>query len=145
MTGGEFVVCAERLARSSAEADLRSTVSRACFGAFHAARSLLQNSGVRLPKTEQVHVKAGFCLQECGHADAGHAGQQLELLRLERRRADYDLDDDRLCGRAQGAIGGRKGREILGAMAPCRSASAAADFKTKVRAQAKLLGLIVSD
>jgi uncharacterized protein (UPF0332 family) len=145
MTGDEFVVCAERLARSSAEADLRSAVSRAYFGAFHAARSLLQDSGVRLPKTEQVHVKVGFCLQDCGEANAGHAGQQLEVLRLERRRADYDLDDGRFTDGRKARSEVARARDILGALDLCRIAPAATDFKTKVRTQAKLLGLMVAD
>lgn len=144
MTGDDFVVCAERLARSSAEADLRSAVSRAYFGAFHAARSLLQESGVRLPKTEQVHVKVGFCLQDCGEANAGRAGQQLEVLRLERR-ADYDLDDDRFTDGRKAQSEVARARDILGALEQCRSTPAAAEFKTKVRVQAKLLGLMVSD
>ncbi len=145
MTGDEFVACADRLARSSAEADLRSAVSRAYFGAFHAARSLLQESGVRLPKTEQVHVKVGFCLQDCGEANAGHAGQQLEVLRLERRRADYDLDDDRFTDGQKARSEVARARGILAALGQCRIAPAAAEFKAKVRAQAKLLGLVVSD
>jgi len=145
MTGEDFVLCAERLARSSAEADLRSAVSRAYFGAFHAARSLLQGNGVRLPKTEQVHVKLGFCLQDCGDANAGHAGQQLEVLRLERRRADYDLDDGRFADGRKARSEVARARDILKAVEQCRIAPTAAEFKTKVRAQAKLLGLTVSE
>jgi uncharacterized protein (UPF0332 family) len=37
MTGRDFIACAERLAQNSAEAELRSAVSRAYYGAFHEA------------------------------------------------------------------------------------------------------------
>jgi hypothetical protein len=48
MTGGDFLNCAERLAKSSDEADLRTAISRAYYGAYHMAVSLLRNQGVRL-------------------------------------------------------------------------------------------------
>jgi uncharacterized protein (UPF0332 family) len=143
MTGRDFVVCAEHLTQGSAEADLRSAVSRAYYGAFHEARALLNESGVRLPKTEQVHVKIGFCLQDCGDPNAGHAGQQLELLRLERRRADYDLEDDRFHDRLKTRSEVARANHILKILETCRTA--ADEFKPKVRAHAKLLGLTVSD
>ena len=60
MTGRDFVACAEQFARGPTEAVLRSTVSRAYYGAFHEALALLHACGVWLPKTEQVHVKAGL-------------------------------------------------------------------------------------
>ncbi len=59
MTGRDFIACAERFAQSFVEAELRSAVSPAYYGAFHEALSFLRDSGVRLPKTEQVHVKVG--------------------------------------------------------------------------------------
>jgi uncharacterized protein (UPF0332 family) len=145
MTGDDFVECAERLARSSAEADLRSAVSRAYFGAFHAARSLLLDCGVRLPKTEQVHVKVGFILQDCGESNAAFAGQQLEVLRLERRRADYDLDDKRYADARKARSEVARARDVLKALEQCRNGPVAIEFKSKARAQAKLVGLPVSD
>ena len=80
MTGLEFIVCAESLGRSSSEADLRSAVSRAYYGAFHESRTLLNDCGVWLPKTEQVHIKIGFCFRDCGDTKAGDIGRQLETL-----------------------------------------------------------------
>ena len=40
MTGRDFIACAERFAQSSTEAELRTAVSRAYYGAFHAIRRL---------------------------------------------------------------------------------------------------------
>ena len=141
MTGRDFITCAERLARGPAEADLRSAVSRAYYGAFHEALSLLRESGVRLPKTEQVHVKAGFCLADGGRANAAKAGQQLELLRDQRKAADYELDDVRFAERrtVQGEVA--RARRIVDHLDQCRLV---AEFQAKVRAQARLLGLPVS-
>jgi hypothetical protein len=68
-----------------------------------------------------------------------------QVLRLERRRADYDLDDDRFVDGRKARSEVARARDILGALEQCRSAPAAAQFKTKVRAQAKLLGLTVSE
>jgi uncharacterized protein (UPF0332 family) len=142
MTGRDFVACAERFAQSSMEAELRSAVSRAYYGAFHEARALLRNCGVGLPKTEQVHVKVAYCLQDCGEANAAQAGQQLELLRDQRKVADYDLDDGRFADRRSAKSEVTRARQILEALEHCR---AAGDFRAKVRGHAKLLGLSVSD
>ena len=142
MTGHDFIACAERLAQSSAEAELRSAVSRAYYGAFHEALSLLRDSGVRLPKTEQVHVKVGFCLRDCGDVMAAKAGRQLELLRNERRAADYELGDARFSDGHKVQAEVARARRIADYLDQCRATTG---FPLKVRAQAKLLGLPVSD
>ena len=85
MTGRDFVACAEQFAEGLTEAVLRSAVSRAYYGAFHEALALLHACGVWLPKTEQVHVKVGYCLRDCGDPDTAKAGQQLDILRSKRK------------------------------------------------------------
>ena len=89
MTGRDFVACAEHFARGSTEAELRSAVSRAYYGAFHEALALLHACGVWLPKTEQVHVKVGYCLRDCGDQDAAKAARELELLRSPRKEESF--------------------------------------------------------
>jgi uncharacterized protein (UPF0332 family) len=144
MTGRGFVACAERLSRSSDEADLRTAVSRAYNGAFHQVRALLSECGVQVPKTEQVHVKMEFCLRGCGDPVAAHAGQQRERLRARRKAADYDLDDTRYIttSAVQSEI-----RRALGLLETFeqRLSDSKSDFRTKVRAHAKVLGLTISD
>jgi uncharacterized protein (UPF0332 family) len=142
MTGRDFLACAERFAQSPVEAELRSAVSRAYYGAFHEAMSLLRESGVRLPRTEQIHVKVGFCLRDCGDAIAAKAGQQLEVLRNERRAADYQLDDARFADAIKVQSEVARARRIVTHWDQCR---AAAGFRLRVRAQAKLLGLTLSE
>jgi uncharacterized protein (UPF0332 family) len=144
MTGRGFVACAERLSQSPDEADLRSAVSRAYYGAFHLVRTLLSECGVQLPKTEQVHVKMEFCLRGCGDPIAAHAGQQLERLRARRKAADYDLDDPRYitAPAVQSEI-----RRALGILETIEShlSDSASGFRARVRAHAKVLGLTISD
>ncbi len=142
MTGRDFLACAERLALNTVEAELRSAVSRAYYGAFHEAMALLRGIGIRMPKTEQVHVKIAYCLQDCGDARGEDAGYLLERLKDQRTIADYDLDDSRFANRKNVQSEMELARRIADDLARCRKS---AEFQGKVRAQAKLLGLVVSD
>ena len=84
MTGRDFMACAEQFAEGLTEGVLRS----AYYGAFHEALALLHACAVRLPKTEQVHVKVGYCLRDCGDPDTAKAGRQLDILRSKTKVAD---------------------------------------------------------
>jgi uncharacterized protein (UPF0332 family) len=144
MTGRDFLACAEQFAEGHAEAVLRSAVSRAYYGAFHEASALLHACGVWLPKTEQVHVKVGYCLRDCGDPDAAIAGQQLDVLRSRRRIADYDLEDNRFAASSAVRREILKAHQVLKTFDRCRT-KATGDFRTKIRSHARLLGLMVSD
>ncbi len=144
MTGRDYIACAEHFAEGSSEAVLRSAVSRAYYGAFHEALALLHACGVWLPKTEQVHVKVGYCLRDCGDPDTAMAGQQLDVLRSRRRIADYDLNDSRFAASSAVRREILRARQILETFDQCRT-KAATDFRAKIRAHARLLGLTVSD
>ena len=144
MTGRDFIACAEQFVEGLTEAVLRSAVSRAYYGAFHEALALLHACGVWLPKTEQVHVKVGYCLRDCGDPDAAMAGQQLDVLRSRRRIADYDLDDNRFAASSAARREILRARQILETFDRCRT-KPTADFRAKIRSHAKLLGLTVSD
>ncbi len=142
MTGRDFVICSEQFARGSSEAELRSAVSRAYYGAFHEALALLRACGVWLPRTEQVHVKVGYCLRDCGDPYAMKAGR--ELLKSKRKVADYDLDDDQFIATRAVRSETARARRILETIDQCR-AEPSPDFREKIRAHARLLGLNVSD
>ena len=144
MTGREFVACAEKFAKGSSEAELRSAVSRAYYGAFHEALALLHACGIWLPKTEQVHVKVGYCLRDCGDPDTAKAGRQLDILRSKRKVADYDLDDNRFADSSDARREALRARQVLETLDQCRT-KATADFRAKIRSHARLLGLAVSD
>jgi uncharacterized protein (UPF0332 family) len=142
MTGRDFIECALRFAQVPIEGELRSAVSRAYYGAFHDALHLLRGNGVRLPRTEQVHVKVGFCLRDCGDPVSAKAAQQLEVLRNHRKAADYDLDDTRFTDSQFAFSEIARAQRIMESFDRCRST---ASFGTRVRSQAKLLGLPVMD
>ena len=144
MTGRGFMACAEQFAEGLTEAVLRSAVSRAYYGAFHEALALLHACGVWLPRTEQVHVKVGYCLRDCGDPDTAMAGQQLDVLRSRRRIADYDLDDNRFAASSAVSREILKARQVLETFDQCRT-KATGDFRGKIRSHARLLGLTVSD
>jgi hypothetical protein len=96
-----------------------------------------------LPKGEQVHAKAIYCLQDCGIRYAGDAANDLDALRRQRNRADYELDGNAY-KRPLAETQLEKAKQILEALQECRSGPDAIDFRDKVRAQAKILGLPVS-
>lgn len=81
----DFISLALRLSASNNEADLRSAVSRAYYGAFHVARQFLLDVGLRWPRKEayaaEIHMKVRYCLIESGNADAVLASDQLWSLR----------------------------------------------------------------
>ncbi|HVC94954.1 MAG TPA: HEPN domain-containing protein [Pirellulales bacterium] len=88
----EFIEVAEQLLDDGNEPRLRSAVSRAYYGAFHAARRFLQDCGVQVPKSD-VHDKLRWCLQESGSSELETCSRRLDTLRAERNKADYDLGD----------------------------------------------------
>src|SRR4051812_7227358 len=93
MTGRDFLTLAARLALGAEEADWRTAVSRAYYAAFHAARSLLTDLGFAVPREERAHKYLAFRLTNAPVGRAPRVGLDLDNLRTERNRADYDLDD----------------------------------------------------
>lgn len=112
---------AEAMARGGAEVDWRNAGSRAYYAAFHGCRVLAQGiephtdtatgSAHRMvadiltkPTNETMHKRLGYKLRQCG---------------IERRRADYDIDDDfpresclavvETCQEIVGAVGAGEG------------------------------------
>lgn len=96
MDPADFISLAVRFSNSQREADLRTAVSRAYYGAFHMARNLLEDCGVKLSGNElykvEVHQKLRYCLGESGNEEAMLLGKKLGSLRDRRNEADYDLD-----------------------------------------------------
>jgi uncharacterized protein (UPF0332 family) len=91
ITGRDFLDLARRLAAGSTEADWRTAISRAYYAAFHAARQLMQDLGFTVPRGDQAHRHLWLRLSNCGDATVRSAGANLDALRRERNRADYDL------------------------------------------------------
>jgi uncharacterized protein (UPF0332 family) len=90
VTGDAFLALAGRAlaARSPDEATCRSAISRAYYGVFHLASEFLSELGFRVGARHDAVWKH---LEVSGDATAALAGQKLNSLYQERRRADYDL------------------------------------------------------
>jgi len=90
--GSDFLVLAETWIAGTNEAEWRSAVSRAYYGAFHAARGLMRDLGFVVPRADRAHAYLWLRLSNGGEAEVVRAGADLNSLRSDRNRADYDVD-----------------------------------------------------
>ena len=86
----DYLPFASSLASGPTEAAWRSAVSRAYYAAFHVARNLFTDLGFTVPKAERAHAYLWLRLANCGHPDVQNAGLDLNHLRQDRNRADYE-------------------------------------------------------
>lgn len=91
ITGKDFLTLGDILVRGRTEAEWRSGVSRAYYAAFHEARQLLRDLGFQVPRGDQAHVYLSRRLSNCGNLSVGRAGSDMNALRGDRNRADYDV------------------------------------------------------
>jgi uncharacterized protein (UPF0332 family) len=91
MTGRDFLAVAIRLTAGREDGDWRSAVSRAYYAVFHTARSLLTELGFSVPREDRAHKYLSFRLMNATVGQTARAGNDLDNLRTERNRADYDL------------------------------------------------------
>ena len=146
INGEAFVDLAIKLGNGTTEAEYRTSVSRAYYGAFHVARDFLAEVGVRLPAGPESHRKLRYCLKESGEEAALMAYKKLESLRTERNTADYDLMHNAYRTRRNALFQIMVARDILDALATCRREPVLSRFRSKVRAYAsQCLRLHVSD
>jgi uncharacterized protein (UPF0332 family) len=142
MNGNEFVSLAIKLSNSQHEAELRTAVSRAYYGAFHSARELIVDCGIAFPRKDllgsDIHRKVRFCLANAGHPDAISIANNLDSLRRQRNLADYDLATGKFT-----ALHVRQVRttldiaiEIVDALQRCRTADTFSQFRQSVRGYA---------
>jgi hypothetical protein len=89
--GGDFIEFAGKLAArpQASEAEQRSAISRAYYGACHLAKTYIQSLGI--PVSASMHDLPRW-LSSNPHAFAQLAGQRLSDLQTQRIRADYDID-----------------------------------------------------
>lgn len=95
MSPDDFLTLAIKLSSAIGDAERRSAVSRAYYGAFHWGRGFVDSCGVALSKDAQAHKEIAHCLQHSQDPDVVAAGGKLDSLRSERNAADYRLDDGR--------------------------------------------------
>lgn len=142
MNSADFISLAIKLSNSRQEAELRTAVGRAYFGAFHVVRELLEICGIRFPSKElfgaDVHRTIRFCLASAGNADAAAAANKLNILRQQRNFADYDLESVRFAPANTQNVKAdiRLAIELLDALQRCRTEETFAQLRDELRAYA---------
>jgi uncharacterized protein (UPF0332 family) len=111
MTGHDFVLLAKPLAAGSAEAEWRTAVSRAYYGAFHVARQMMTELGFAVARGDRAHSYLSRRLLAAGDPQVQQAGSDLNSLRGDRNEADYDLH--RSITQAAAALHVRTAEQIL--------------------------------
>jgi len=91
MNPRDFRTLAFTLVGNNDEADLRSSISRAYYAAFHVASDFFTALGFRVPNAEQAHAYLWLRLSNCGDPHVVRGGRRLNRLRQQRNLADYDL------------------------------------------------------
>ena len=91
MNGRDFLDTARHLVTRTGEPDRRSTVSRAYYAAFQAARNLLGALRFRTPRADRAHKYLYLRLNNCGESQVENAAFRLDNLRGLRNQADYDM------------------------------------------------------
>lgn len=91
----DFIAFSGKLAAmpSYGQAGARTATSRAYYGAFHLAVSVLEGVGCLRPGSKPNHVLVPRFLGASSSEDAAMASRLLDSLYEDRRRADYDLGD----------------------------------------------------
>jgi uncharacterized protein (UPF0332 family) len=72
----------------------RTIISRAYYGAYHAARQLLDDLGIRSKSGISEHLYLQRLFKESQVEEAIELGQLLDNLHQSRKDADYDLGSD---------------------------------------------------
>lgn len=150
MDPADFLTLAIKLSNSQDEADLRTALSRAYYGAFHFVCRFLRDCGVRLSGKElygaDVHRKVRFCLNESGSPNARLAGEKLASLRQRRNEADYDLELADFRHPSYVKVEVRVAQHVLDALQRCGAEPAFPQVREKIRSYARdVLRLSVQD
>jgi hypothetical protein len=97
MDAEEFVTLAGKVA-GMGKAGARSAVSRAYYGAFHFAISILDELATAPASNGKGHNLVPIFLKSCNHPDAQSAADLLSDLHSDRIKADYHIADNRFEG-----------------------------------------------
>lgn len=146
MNALDFLDTAIRLSASQRESDCRSAVSRAYYGVFHVTISFVEIAGISLPATGSVHEKLAWLLHAGNCSEIVQAGSILEILRKERNRADYDLNDARFRDSQNVRRTLLLAQEFVAVIAICEAEPIRSQIHAHMRAYAKnTLRLIVAE
>jgi uncharacterized protein (UPF0332 family) len=85
-----YVVLAEALVSGGTEAEWRTAISRAYYGAFHVGCDLLTTLGFAVPRNDRAHAAVILRLSNSADDAVIESGRSLSTLRTLRNRADYE-------------------------------------------------------
>lgn len=146
MTGDDFLNLAIRLANSDVEADLRTSVSRCYYGAFHNGLEFLERCGIQLPRSADAHEKLQWCLGHSANETVKDAARKLDTLRAERNLADYNLRHGKFQRKRNALVALLAAQAIINALSLCGQEPAFASIRSAIRAYAKdILKLSVTE
>jgi uncharacterized protein (UPF0332 family) len=91
MNPRDFHSLANHLARGSA-ADIRTSISRSYYAAFHVGAAALRTIGVNIGRGAAAHGEVVHCLGNSGQSQLTLLAFVLSDLHTVRNRADYQLD-----------------------------------------------------
>jgi hypothetical protein len=91
MNARDFFVIAERFKASGNEAERRTSISRSYHALFNVLLGKLSEKGVIFSEEPEDHYKLISYLGKSNSKAAGLVGAALKDLRLDRNRADYEM------------------------------------------------------
>lgn len=145
MKSTDFLNVAIRLSNSSEEGDLRTSVSRCYYGAYHTAVEFLEGCGIKLPESSDCHEKVRWCMDQAGHVSALEASRELNSLRSDRNEADYDLRSQRFRRRQNVAMSVQAAKAAVIAIGCVTDEPEYSTIRNKIRSYARdVLKLSVS-
>ena len=133
MDGADFLHLAVRLSGGATEAEWRSAVSRAYYGAFHLARGVVESCGVMLPKTADAHDKVQWCLHHADNSELSVIAETLNSLRATRNLADYDLGTRQFAKREGVLVALGRAQRIVDGLAKVTSEPSFSDVRVAIR------------
>jgi uncharacterized protein (UPF0332 family) len=142
MDGNDFIALAGRLTAPLAanEAPCRTAISRAYYGAFHLARSLLIDLGFAPVGNANIHGFVQHYLNGSRHPDACRAASLLSHLQSARNRADYRIDEPRFGSRQDAMLCVEQAHLVVSSLENCRADAARdpirqaiAEYERKIR------------
>lgn len=128
MNPANFISLAGTLATQSDAARMRTSISRAYYGAFHLTLEFLASLEVTCGKEHDLHKP----LLASGHTLARTAGVLLSELYDFRRRADYRLADSEVELQTRAMFCCERARQIESLLLQCRNEPARSEIKIAI-------------
>jgi len=139
MDAHEFIEFAGKLAQqaSNGPSCMRSSVSRAYYGAYHLAHAFLARSGW-FCTNDNEHLWVYLHFYNCKTSIAKQVGIQLGNLRESRKESDYDLSETSAETQANAIVCVQRAANIQSLLLQCEAVSALAVIRGEMIAYRKI-------